>query len=261
MRKYFAVIVSLAVIGITGLMISRQARRRALAVLIATAMLNLCPTAAFAFPKLDAAIPTGITTVVGGVVTIDGARALSGQTLFSRSSIVTGQQSESRLDLGNRARLKLYAESKLVMEFSHSTLSGSLEKGILHSFVPAGVRTDIVTADASISTDPDQTAAFSIQVQSGTTTVSVDTGRVEIRAGNSLRLVTAGESFSTARGESPPPQTQQNSNKRKWVWVFLGVGAAVAIVAIAIAGRDNDPACEGGAVILSGTTGGPGICQ
>jgi hypothetical protein len=260
MRKYFAAIVSLEVVGITGLIISRPARRRAVAVLIATAMLNLCTTLAFASPKADAPVPTGITTV-GGVVTIDGLRALSGQTLFSGSSIVTGQQSESRLDLGNLANLKLYGESKLVMEFSGSTLSGWLEKGILHSFVPAGVRADIVTADASISTDPHQLAAFSIQVQSGTTTVSVDTGRVEIRAGNSLKSVTAGESFSTARGESPPPQTQQNSNNRKWVWVFLGIGAAVAIVAIAIAGQDNEPPCEGGAVILSPTTGGPGICQ
>lgn len=238
----------------------RRAARRAVAVWIATAMLNLCTTVAFASPKFESEIPTGITTV-GGVVTIDGSPALSGQTLFSGSSIVTAKGSESRLDLGNLARLRLYAESKLTVEFSGSTLSGSLEQGTLHSFVPAGVRADIVASDASISTDPGQPAAFSIQVESGSSNISVETGRVEVRTGNSLKFVMAGESLSTSHGVLPSPRPQQNSNNRKWVWVFLGIGAAVAVLVVAVTGRDNEPPCEGGAVTLSPVTGGPGVCQ
>lgn len=237
----------------------RRAARRAVAIWIATAILNLCTTVAFASPKLDSQVPTGMTTI-GGVVTIDGSLAISGQTLFSDSSIVTAERSESTLYLGNLTRLKLYAESTLTLEFSRSTLSGSLEKGSLRGFVPIGVRAEIVTADASIATDPDQPTAYSIQVEPGSTTISVETGRVEVRAGNSLRSITAGESFSTGYSTPPSPGPPQNTNNRKWVWVFLGIGAAVAVLVVAIAGRDNEPPCEGGVVILSPSTG-PGVCR
>ncbi|MEP6912215.1 MAG: hypothetical protein ABI923_05650 [bacterium] len=234
--------------------------RRAVAIWLATAMLNLCTTAAFASPRLDSPLATGMTTVKG-VVTIDGSPAISGQTIFSGSSIVTAERSESTLYFGNLTRLNLYDESKLTLEFSNSTLSGSLEKGSVRGFVPGSVRVDIVTADASISTDPRQPSAFSVQVESHNTTISVETGRVEIRTGNSLRSVMAGESFSTGNGAPLLPGPQQNSNNRRMLWLFLGIGAAVAVLVVAITGRDNEPPCEGGAVILSPTTGGPGICQ
>jgi ferric-dicitrate binding protein FerR (iron transport regulator) len=165
------------------------------------------------------------------------------------------------LDLGNLARLKLYAESTLTVEFSRSTLLGSLNQGSLHSFVPAGVRADIVAARASIVSDPVQPAAFSIQVDAGNATISVETGRVEVRAGNRVRTVSAGERFSTAADAQPLPEPQQNVNKRKLIWLFLGIGAAVAVLVVAITGRDNEPPCDGGAVVLSPTAGGPGICQ
>jgi hypothetical protein len=238
----------------------RHQLRRAVAIGIAAAMLNLCTTVVFAYPKPDSALSTGMTTL-SGVVTIDGLPALSGQTLFSGSSIVTAQRSESRLDLGNRARLKLYAQSKLTVEFSRTSLTGSLENGILHSFVPAGVRANIVTADALISTDPDQPGAFSIQVDSAGSTISVESGRVEVRTGNSLRLVTAGETFSTGYSASLLPGPQQNTNKRKWVWLFLGMGAAVAVLVVAITGRDHEDESGCVAVPTISPTGGPGMCQ
>jgi len=234
--------------------------RRAVAMAIAAAMLNLCTMVAFASPKPDAALSTGIVTV-RGAVTIDGSPAISGQTLFSGSSIVTAERSESRLDLGNLARVKLNAESKLKLEFSRSRLAGSLERGSLRGSVPGGFLAEIVTADASVATDPDQPALFSIQAESGHTTISVESGRVDVRSGNSLRSVTVGESFSTGHGATLPPGPPQNPNNRKWLWIFLGIGGTVAVLAIAITGRDNEPPCEGGVVTLSPVTGGPGVCQ
>ena len=234
--------------------------RRAVAIWLATALLNLCTTAVFASPRLDSPLATGMTTVKG-VVTIDGSPAISGQTIFSGSSIVTAERSESTLYLGNLTRLNLYDESKLTLEFSRSSLSGSLEQGSLRGFVPSSVRVDIVTADASIATDAGQPAAFSIQVESGNTTISVETGRVEIRTGNSLRSITAGESFSTGYGGPPSPGPQQNPSNRKRVRLFLGIGAAIAVLVVAIIGRDHED--ESGCVLIHtlSPTGGPGMCQ
>jgi hypothetical protein len=84
---------------------------------------------------------------------------------------------------------------------------------------------------------------------------------VEIRTGNGLRSVTAGESFSTGYSTPPSPGPQQNSNNRKLVWLFLGIGAGVAALVVAITGKDHELPCSGGVVILSPTGGGPGICQ
>lgn len=238
----------------------RCAGRRATAIWLATALLNLCTTAVFASPRLDSPLATGMTTV-RGIVTIDGSPAISGQTIFSGSSIVTAERSESTLYLGNLTRLNLYDETSLRLEFSNSTLSGSLEKGSLRGFVPDGVRADIVTADAAISTDPGQPAAFNIQAESRNTTISVETGRVEIRSGNSLRSVTAGESFSISNGAPLLPGPQQNSNNRRMLWLFLGIGAAVAVLVVAVTGRDHETPCSGGAVVLSGSGIGPTICQ
>ena len=194
MSKWFAVLARPRVQGITDLIISTHGSRRILALCTATAMLNLCLTVAFASPKSDFKVPTGIANV-GGEVLIDGLFANSGQTLFSGSRIVTAEGSESTLNLGNRTRLKLYAESRLTVEFSSSTLLGSLEQGTLHGFVPAGIRANIVASEASVVSDPAQPAAFSIQVEAGDTTISVETGGLEVRTGDTLRSVAAGESF------------------------------------------------------------------
>jgi hypothetical protein len=277
MRRFLAAPARLIVTGFTGLMTSRRNARRAVAVGIATAILNLSATVAFASPGPGSSIFTGMIDV-GGVVTINGLPAISGQTLFSGSSIVTAQRSESTLDLGNLTRLQLDAETDLTLEFSRSGLSASLENGSLHGFIPVGVRADIITADASVATDARQPAAFSIQVDSCTTTISVQTGRVEIRTGNKMRSVTAGQSFSTAYGSLIPPAPQQNPGNHKRVGLFAGIGAAIAVLLVAITGRDAKPGggCPlglsngtGGAISLSSRTGsatalsdvtGSGLC-
>jgi hypothetical protein len=233
--------------------------RQAVAMGLVTTILHLCTTVAFAFPKPDSKVLTGMITI-GGVVTIDGLPARSGQTLFSGSSIAAAARSESTVYLANLTRFKLYSESNLTLEFNGSSLSASLENGGLQGFVPIGIRADILTADASIASHPDQPAAFSIQVEAGNTTISVETGRVEVRAGNRLKSVSAGERFSTTNDGQPLPEPQQNVNKRKLVWLFLGIGAAVAVLVVAITGRDNQPTCDT-VVIVSPSTGGPGVCQ
>jgi hypothetical protein len=218
------------------------------------AILNLSATVAFASPGPGSSVSTGMIDV-GGVVTINGSAAKSGQTLFSGNTIVTAQGSESILDLGNLTRLKLDAETALTLEFSRSGLSASLENGGLRGLIPVGVRADIITADASVATDASQPAVFGIQVDSCITTISVQAGRVEIRTGNKMRSVTAGQSFSTAYDFTSPPAPQQNPGNPKRVGLFAGIGAAIAVLLVAITGRGAKP--RGGCPLglSSGTIG------
>jgi ferric-dicitrate binding protein FerR (iron transport regulator) len=235
--------------------LSRDARR-AVAVGIATAILNLSAPLACAAPEPFSSVSTAMITV-GGVVTINGSPVIWDQTLFYGSSIVTGQRSESTLDFGNLTRLKLDAETALTLEFSRSSLSlsASLESGAVRGFIPTGTRVEIITADASIASDPRQPAVFSVQVESCVTTVSVQTGRVEINTGNSVRAVIAGESFTTAHDSPTPAAPQQDPGNNKRVGLFAGIGAALAVLVVAITGRGVKP--RGGCPLglSSGTRG------
>ena len=264
MRKYFAVeTLGGAVILPRSITVWRKHARQALALLIATAILHLWATAFAApalTPKANSNSSIGMLTVEG-TVEVSGAPAVTGQTVFSGSNIRTSPGSESVLDLGNLAHLKLGGETSLTLESSKLAFSASLHKGVVRALVPAGVRADIQTAEAWITIDANQLAVFSVQSDSCSTTLSVQTGRVEMRAGGNVRSVSSGERFSTESGWPFQSAPRQSLSGGKKIGLFLGIGAAIAILLIAVTGGDQEKQPSGGCVIApSGSTGGqPGF--
>jgi hypothetical protein len=218
--------------------ILRRCARKVIALSIAMALLNLSVIVAYGAAAMNSRTASGLI-VVDGVVTINGARATSGQTIFAASSITTEKQSETVLNLDNRARLRLDEETAFALESSRSGIFGSLDSGGVRGFVPAGIRAEIKTADASLTPDPTQPAAFTIKVEPCSTTLSVQTGRVEIRAWNSVRYIAAGESFSTAES-APMPPPQQNFSHRKRLGLWLGIGAAIGVLIVVLSGRHHE---------------------
>jgi len=224
-----------------------------MALLIATAILNLYGTLSSAAPELNSKTIGSVT--VQGAVQINGAPVISGQTLFSGSRIRTSTESESILDLGNLARLKLDAETSLTIESSRLGLSASLDNGVVRALVPGGVQADITTADASITTDVSHPAAFSVSVDSCSTTLSVQAGRVRIRYANYLRSLRAGESLSTGDPQLPNG-THNNLSKGKKIGLVMGIGGAITILLIALTREERiDEGSFGGCVIASGESG------
>lgn len=230
--------------------------RPGIALLIAAAILGLYSTPSSAEPKLNSQSAIG-TLTVDGVVSVSGSPVLSGQTLFSGCSISTSTESESTIHLGNLAHLKLDAETSLTLESSKLGLSASLDNGVVRALVSRGVQADITTADASITTDADQPAVFLVRVDSCSTTLSVQTGRVAIRSANYVRSVPAGESFSTS-GAQLPSGTQHNFSKRKKVGLLIGIGGAISILLIALTGKEHVEEMPGGGCVIvpSGPTVG-----
>lgn len=212
----------------------RRAGRRTIALLVASAILSLYVTASSAAPNVNLKPVMG-TVKATGAVQLNESPVLSGQTLFSGSRIRTSRDAESIVELGNLARLRLEAETSLMLESSGLSLSASLENGTVRVFVPRGMRSAITTADASITTDAGQTATFSVTVDACSTTLIVEAGRVEIRSLDYVRSVSSGERFST---EAPsPPEPQQNLSGRKKAGLFLGIGGAITILLIALTGK------------------------
>jgi ferric-dicitrate binding protein FerR (iron transport regulator) len=235
--------------------------RGAIALSVALSVLNC--TVMAAPPARKAPNPSiGMVTVTGNV-TINGGAAISGQSLFSASTIVTSTDSESLIEFISAARLRLEAQTNLTVDSSSERISGILNDGRLVGFLPAGVLLDFKTADSSITTSTAEPVVFSIQsgVCSGTT-LSVQTGSVDIQAAGKLRTVKAGETFSTSPNPSVPQSSGNNLSHRKRVGAVIAIGATIGIilgVALGRNGKDQTP--FGGCVIVPSGDGGPNQCS
>ena len=223
--------------------------RRVIALSVATALLNVTMIAAAVLSRSESSM--GIINLVG-VVKINGQNAMSGQTVFANSSVLTAN-SESLIEYGNLARLKLEAESDLTVDASQQRIAGSLRKGRMLGSLPAGVSLDFQTADFSIATDAGTPVTFSVRTQECEgTSLSVSEGAVAIRTGDKVRTLKTGDNFSTfvdATTQGAP----QNFSHRKRVGLIIGISAAVTILLIAVIGRDHEVAAPGGCIdILSG---------
>ena|SRR6266568_766028 len=224
--------------------------RRVIALSVATALLNVTMIAAAVLSRSESSM--GIINIVG-VVKINGQNAMSGQTVFANSSVLTAANSESLIEYGNLARLKLEAESDLTVDASQQRIAGSLRKGRMLGSLPAGVSLDFQTADFSIATDAGTPVTFSVRTQECEgTSLSVSEGAVAIRTGDKVRTLKTGDNFSTfvdATTQGAP----QNFSHRKRVGLIIGISAAVTILLIAVIGRDHEVAAPGGCIdILSG---------
>lgn len=234
---------------------------QAIATSIAAALLNLMALPGYAKPKpAPEFTPAAIigTLTVGGVVKVNGSPAVSGQTLFSGSGIITSAESESTLDLQNQVRLKLERETSVKIESSKTDLSAALDLGAMRVLIPTSVKAGISTPDAVITSDPNQAAAFSVLVDACNTTLSVQTGRVQIHSGNNVVSLSAGESYSTGGGPQAPGG--HSLTGRKKAGLVIGIGGAVAILLLVLRGEDHTNETPGGGCIIVLSGDGTGRC-
>src|ERR1044072_1987617 len=165
--------------------------RRVFALLAAAALLNAAGPAHAAEAAPRRATSGQVPLAAGR--TLDGLPAVMGQTVFPGSSFDTAEHSRGMLELGNRARLDLSGETTLRLDFSDESLSGALGAGGARVSVPRNIAASLTTADASVVSDTAEPALFTLQVSAEGTTLTVQTGRVEMRAGGAARPVGARE--------------------------------------------------------------------
>lgn len=223
------------------------------ALLASVALLNL-PSAVLASSPGERAEALAGSAVVFGSVTVDGSAAVSGQTFFSGSTIATGEGSHTALDLGNLARLELSPETALKLDFTDAGVGGALDSGRARVSVPTGVRAAFTTHDATVTADASRPTVFSVQVERDGTTVSVHTGRVEMRAGGEARALGAGQLYSTSREPKPAQSQGQGLSDRERAAFIIGITAAITAILFAITRGDDiePPICEPGPIVPSG---------
>ncbi|HEV7744062.1 MAG TPA: FecR domain-containing protein [Pyrinomonadaceae bacterium] len=228
--------------------------RRLIALSVVMGVLNLSASGVFANSP-NRAESLGTIQVSGGV-TVNDVPATSGLTLTSGSYIVTSGGSSSILELGNLTRFLLSEQTELALDFSAESISGTLQTGGLHIFVPASRVFTINTPTGVIAADGSEMVAVKIQLTAGETRISVEQGRVELRSGNSKRWVLAGETLSNTESRSTLPIPQQNLSQGKRIGILAGIGGGLAILLLVLSG-DRELDFGGCVITLSPIDGRP----
>jgi hypothetical protein len=107
-----------------------------------------------------------------GPVTVNGTSAISGATIFSDSTVTTGPKSSAVVSLGKLGRVELKSETTVKLTFTDSNFTLTTGDGQ----ITAGAKKTEVTVDTSC----------------GNTLVAVKKGSLELRAGDSVKQIAAG---------------------------------------------------------------------
>ena len=136
--------------------------------------------------------PTGDLSVVGEV-TVNGTSAISGATVFSDSTITTAARSSAVVSLGKLGRVEVMPQSTMKLSFTATGITVSmLDAGRVRLSSSSGVGATATTDDGQIVAKGPKMNKFTVDTSCGNTVVSVQAGRVELRAGNSVKQIAAG---------------------------------------------------------------------
>lgn len=210
--------------------------RRTWALLAAAALLNAAGPARAATEL--ALAPSGQVALAAGLL-VDGLPAVAGQTVFTASLLGTTEHARGILELGNRARLELSERTAFRLDFTAESVGGALDTGGAQLSVPRGVAASLTTTDAAVMSDTAAPALFTLRVSAEGTTLTVQAGRVEMRAGGATRSAGAGETLHASPGSQPTPSQGNSFSGGKRAGLFVGIAAAVAAVILIVAGRDG----------------------
>ncbi len=236
-------------------MTSRTWSRTPITLALAVAILCTYTMVGFAAPQAGQTGPTGDLSVVGEV-TVNGTSAISGATVFSDSTITTAQNSSAVVSLGKLGRVEVLPNSSLKLSFNETGVTGMLSQGRVRISSSSGVAATINTKDGAAIADLNQPNVFMVDVECGNTVVSTQSGRVELRAGNSVKQIAAGGQDTAGQATPGTRCTRFQQPEMHGLGggalaaLLLAAGGAVAAAIIA-ATHDNDFNFGGSTVVIS----------
>ncbi|MCA1591888.1 MAG: hypothetical protein LC754_04385 [Acidobacteria bacterium] len=233
-------------------MISRTWSRKPITLALALAILSMSSMIALAAPQAG---PSGDLSVVGEV-SVNGTSAISGATVFSDSTITTAKGSSAVVSLGKLGRVEVLPESSIKLSFTDKGVTGMLDAGRVRFSTSSGVSANVTTKDGSAFADTSQANVFMVDVECGNTIVSTQSGRVELRSGNAVKQIAAGNQ-DTAGQATPGTRCTRFTQPRMHgigggalAALLLAAGGAIAAAIIA-ATQDNDFNFGGNPIVIS----------
>jgi hypothetical protein len=219
-------------------MISKTWSRKPIAACVAVAILSVYSMVVLASPAAKA--PSGQLSVTGQV-TVNGETSVSGGTVFSDSLIATADKSNATVNLSKLGRVALAATSSMKLSFTEKSLMGLLDNGSAHVSTVAGIAVNFTTSDGVVVVDGSQATSFTVSVVKGVTTLTTHSGVAELREGDSVKQVAAGESAMAGTPDAktdPGDDDDRLSDGELAALLILGGGAIAAILWAAMHGND-----------------------
>ena len=182
---------------------------------------------------------------VVGEVSVNGTSAISGATVFSDSTVTTAKGSSAVVSLGKLGRVEVLPESSLKLSFTETGITGMLDSGRVRVSSSSGISAIVTTKDGSAVADNNQPNVFMVDVECGNTVVSTQSGRVELRAGNSVKQIAAGgqDTAGTATPGTRCTRFQQPEMRGlvggALAAILLAAGGAVVAAILAASGDDE----------------------
>lgn len=234
-------------------MISRTWSHKPFTLALALAILSVYSTVALAAPQ-QAGLSGDLSVV--GEVTVNGTSAISGATVFSDSTITTAKGSSAVVSLGKLGRVELLPDSTLKLSFTDNGVTGMLDAGRARLSTSSGVSASVSTKDGSAVADNSQANVFMVDVECGNTIVSTQSGRVELRAGSTVKQIAAGSQADAGQATPGTRCTRFTAPRMRGLGggalaaLLLAAGGAIAAAIIA-ASRDNEFNFGGNPIVIS----------
>lgn len=146
--------------------------------------------------------PTGDLSVVGEV-SVNGTNAISGATVFSDSTVTTAKGSSAVVSLGKLGRVEVFPSTNMKLSFDNSSITvRMISTGRVRVSSSSGIKASVTTKDGKISTADTRENAFTVNTECGNTVVSTQSGKVELRAGNSVKQIAAGSQDTAGQAKA-----------------------------------------------------------
>lgn len=196
---------------------------RAMALSVSVAILSTLSTYTYATPRAR-----GAELSAYGEVELNGQKAISGVTIFSKCVVVTGRDSSASVRLGVPGRIELFANTNLGLSLADNRITGLMESGRARFSTPAGVSINLTTGDSSVLVDGSQATSFIVNTEKGNTTVETETGAAELRSRAGTTKIVPGE-VGTAGIPQSTKKDGDDQPHRGSVWAaWLATGSVIA---------------------------------
>jgi ferric-dicitrate binding protein FerR (iron transport regulator) len=156
--------------------------------------------ATFAFTDALVQEPSGQLTTTGKVK-VDGHDVGSGFTISTGTTTTTAKGSSAVVSLGKLGRVEVFPSSSVNLDFDNGSIKVKLEAGRVRVSSGSGVTASVSTRDGEVVADSTQEDTFTVDTECGNTIASTQTGKVELRAGGTVKQIAAGsqDSAGTAK--------------------------------------------------------------
>lgn len=131
-----------------------------------------------------------------GAVTVNGQAAQINSDIASDSSITTAKGSSAVVSLGKLGRVELMPETTMKLVLTDSGATAMIDAGRVRVSSSSGV---VVKTDDGEIVAIQKDTGFIVDVRCGDTVVSTQSGKVELRAGNTVKQIAAGSQDSAGQ--------------------------------------------------------------